>query len=126
MQGEIMLKKALAAAGLVAAFVFVPTAASALDCINVSRPPAACGNECDSPVITGNWAWLPSVFPDAPEVWVFVPPGTVGDFGLPGENGNYQNGEGYALLVNAICDSLGQVSEKRQAEHGIQLMEGCP
>lgn len=58
--------------------------------------------------------------------WVFVPPGTVEGFGLPGENGNYQNGEGYALLVNAICDSLGQVNEKRQAEHGIQLMEGCP
>lgn len=57
---------------------------------------------------------------------MFVPPGTVEGFGLPGENGNYQNGEGYALLVNAICDSLGQVNEKRQAEHGIQLMEGCP
>jgi hypothetical protein len=122
-----MLKKALAAAGLVAAFVFIPTAAQALDCINVSKPPAACGSDCtDGPIFNGNWAWLPSVFPDAPEVWVFVPPGTVQGFGLPGENGNYQNGEGYALLVNAICDSLGQVSEKRQTEHGIQLMEGCP
>ena len=122
-----MLNKALAAAGLVAAFVFIPTAAQALDCINVSKPPAACGSDCtDGPIFNGNWAWLPSVFPDAPEVWVFVPPGTVQGFGLPGENGNYQNGEGYALLVNAICDSMGQVSEKRQTEHGIQLMEGCP
>lgn len=122
-----MLKKALAAAGLAAAFVFIPTAAQALDCINVSRPPAACGSDCtDGPIINGNWAWLPSVFPDAPEVWVFVPPGTVQGFGLPGEKGNYQNGEGYALLVNAICDSLGSVNEKRQTEHGIQLMEGCP
>ena len=121
-----MLKKALAAAGLVAAFVLIPTSAQALDCINVSKPPASCGTECEAPVINGNWAWLPSVFPGAPEVWAFVPPGTVQDFGLPGENGNYQNGEGYALLVNAICDSLGQVNEKRQTEHGIQLMEGCP
>lgn len=121
-----MLKKALAAAGLAAAFVLIPTSAQALDCINVSKPPPACGTSCTQPVINGNWAWLPSVFPGAPEVWAFVPPGTVQDFGLPGEKGNYQNGEGYALLVNAICDSLGQVSEKRQAEHGIQLMEGCP
>ena len=80
-----MLKKALAAAGLVAAFVLVPTAAQALDCINVSKPPAACGAVCtDGPIINGNWAWLPSVFPGAPEVWVFVPPGTVQGFGLPG------------------------------------------
>lgn len=122
-----MLKKALTAAGLVAAFVFIPTAAQALDCINVSKPPASCGSDCtDGPILNGNWAWLPSVFPDGPEVWAFVPPGTVQGFGLPGEKGNYQNGEGYALLVNAICDSLGQVNEKRQTEHGIQLMEGCP
>lgn len=122
-----MLKKALAAAGLAVAFVFIPTAAQALDCINVSKPPAECGSVCTAgPIFNGNWAWLPSVFPGAPEVWVFVPPGTVQGFGLPGEKGNYQNGEGYALLVNAICDSLGQVSEKRQTEHGIQLMEGCP
>lgn len=121
-----MIRKTLAAAGLAAAFTFVPAAAHALDCVNVSRPPAACGIECtDGPVLQGNWAWLPSVFPGAPEAWVFVPPGTVKDFGLAGENGNFQNGEGYALLVNAICDSQGSVQVKRQTEHGIQLMEGC-
>jgi hypothetical protein len=120
-----MLKKALAAAGLVAAFVLVPTAASALDCINVSKPPAACGAVCtDGPIIHGNWAWLPSVFPGAPEAWAFVPPGTVP--GLAGEKGNFQNGDGYALLVNAICDSQGSVQVNRQTEHGIQLLEGCP
>ena len=122
-----MFKKALIAAGLAAAFVFVPTAANALDCINVSKPPAECGSECtEGPIINGNWAWLPSVFAGAPEVWAFVPPGTVKDFGLPGEKGNFQNGEGYALLVNAICDSQGSVLLNRQTEHGIQLAEGCP
>lgn len=121
-----MFKKSLAAAGLAAAFMFVPTAANALDCVNVSKPPAACGADCtNGPILNGNWAWLPSVFPGAAEVWAFVPPGTVQGFGLPGEKGNYQNGEGYALLVNAICDSQGSVLMKRQTEHGIQLMEGC-
>lgn len=122
-----MFRKSLIAVGLAAGFVLIPTAASALDCTNASRPPAACGSVCtDGPIINGNWAWLPSVFPGAPEAWVFVPPGTVQDFGLPGENGNFQSGEGYALLVNAICDSNGSVQVKRQTEHGIQLMEGCP
>lgn len=122
-----MLRKTLAAAALAAAFVIVPTAAQALDCTNVSRPPAACGSNCtDGPILKGNWAWLPSVFPGAEEAWVFVPPGTIQGFGLPGENGNFQSGEGYALLVNAICDSQGSVLANRQTEHGIQLMEGCP
>ena len=119
-----MFKKALAVAGLVVAFILTPTAAQALDCINVSKPPAACGSVCtDGPILQGNWGWLPSIFPGAPEVWAFVPPGTVP--GLPGEKGNYQNGEGIALLMNAICDSHGSVLVKRQTDHGIQLMEGC-
>jgi hypothetical protein len=121
-----MLKKALAAAALVAAFILTPAAAQALDCINVSKPPAKCGAVCtDGPILQGNWGWLPSIFPGAPQVWAFVPPGTVQGFGLPGENGNYQSGEGFALLVNAICDSQGSVLVNRQTEHGIQLMEGC-
>ncbi|MCP8998569.1 hypothetical protein NFC73_02295 [Pseudarthrobacter sp. RMG13] len=125
-----MFKKSLAAAGLAAAFVFVPTAANALDCTNVSRPPAACGADCTAgPVIKGNWAWLPSVFPGAAEVWAFVPPGSlkVLDPTAPiGQKGNFQNGEGFALLVNAICESNGSVLVHRQTEHGIQLGEGCP
>ena len=120
------MKKTLYAAGLALAFVLVPTAAQALDCVNVSKPPAECGSTCtEGPIIQGNWAWLPSVFPGAPEAWAFVPPGTVEGFGLPGENGNFQSGEGYALLVNAICDSTGGVLEHRQTGHGIQLLEGC-
>ncbi|TAP45522.1 hypothetical protein [Arthrobacter sp. S39] len=122
-----MFRKSIAAAGLAAAFMFIPATANALDCINVSRPPAACGAVCtDGPILNGNWGWLPSVFPGAPEVWAFVPPGTVQDFGLPGEKGNFQSGEGFALLVNAICDSQGSVLVSRQTDHGIQLMEGCP
>ena len=122
-----MFRKTLVAAGLTAAFMLIPTSAYALDCTNPSKPPAACGAVCtDGPILDGNWAWLPSVFPGAPQAWVFVPPGTVQGFGLPGEKGNYQNGEGYALLVNAICDSQGSVLVKRQTDHGIQLMEGCP
>ena len=122
------MKKSLYAAGLAVAFVLVPTAAQALDCVNVSKPPAACGSNCTGgPIIKGNWAWLPSVFgPEAPTYWVFVPPGTVEGLGIPGENGNFQSGEGYALLVNAICDSTGGVLENRQTGHGIQLLEGCP
>ena len=124
-----MLKKSLAAAGLAAGLMFIPTAANALDCVNVSRPPAACGSNCPAPVISGNWAWLPSIFgPGAPEVWAFVPPGSlkVIDPTAPlGQKGNFQGGEGFALLVNAICDSNGAVLENRQREHGIQLMEAC-
>ncbi|MGX9900337.1 hypothetical protein ACW0JT_11250 [Arthrobacter sp. SA17] len=121
-----MLKKSLAAAGLAAGLMFIPTAANALDCTNVSRPPAACGSNCTGgPVLTGNWAWLPSVFPGAQEAWVFVPPGTVPEEFIPGHRGNYQNGEGFALLANAICDSEGSVLVNRQTDHGIQLMETC-
>jgi hypothetical protein len=127
--GAIMLKKSLAAAGLAAGLMFIPTAANALDCTNVSRPPAACGSNCtDGPVFTGNWAWLPSVFPGAPEAWVFVPPGSLKEIDPTapiGQKGNFQNGEGFALLVNAICDSQGSVLANRQTEHGIQLMESC-
>lgn len=122
-----MFKKALLAAGLAAGFILAPTAAYALDCTNVSRPPAACGTTCPGgPIIKGNWGWLPSIFPGAPAVWAFVPPGTVEGFGLPGENGNFQSGEGYALLVNAMCDSNGKVLLNRQTGHGIQLDQGCP
>ena len=94
-----MFRKSLAAATLAAALMFVPAAANALDCNNVSRP-AYTGTE-----------------------WVFIPDISVP--GVPGSGGNYQNGEGFALLVNALCDSAGAGFENRQTEHGIQLMHGC-
>lgn len=57
---------------------------------------------------SGNWGYI-----QAWQTWVFVPPG------------NFQSGEGHALLVNAHCGSEGAVTEKRQSERGIQLPRGC-
>jgi len=123
-----MFRKSLAAAGLAAAFMFVPTAANALHCNNVSRPPAECGAICPVPVIDGNWAWLPSVFgPEAPQTWVFVPPGSLQELDPTapiGQKGNFQNGTADALLLNSVCDSP-QALLSRQNEHGIQLLGGC-
>jgi hypothetical protein len=121
-----MFKKTIAAAALTVAFMFVPVAANALHCTNVSRPPAACGSNCPVPVIDGNWAWLPSIFPGAPEVWTFVPPGSLRELDPTapiGQKGNFQNGPAEALLLNSVCDSPGSAS--RQTEHGIQLLGGC-
>lgn len=118
-----MYRKSILTVVLAGAFALVPSAALALDCVNVSRPPAACGTNCNGPVTHGNWVWLPSLFPGAPEAWGFAPPGTIP--GNPGENGNFQNGQGSALLVNAFCDSNGAVLDNRQTDHGIQLDHGC-
>jgi len=126
-----MLKKSLAAAGLAVAFMFIPTAANALDCSNASRPSNFTGAQTleGGIIAKGNWVWYPSVFgPGSPEVWVFVPPGSLKVFepDAPlGQKGNFQSGEGFALLVNAICDSNGAVLESRQTENGIQLLHGC-
>jgi hypothetical protein len=125
-----MLRKSLAAAGLAAAFMFIPTAANALDCYNASRPPAACGAVCtDGPILKGNWAWLPSVFPGALQAWVFVfvPPGSLQDEPAAplGQKGNFQNGTADALLLNSVCAPEGPAHLIRQTEHGIQLLGGC-
>jgi hypothetical protein len=124
-----MFRKTLATAALTVAFLFVPVAANALHCNNVSRPPAECGSACPpgDPIVNGNWVWLPSVFPEAPATWVFVPPGSLAGEPVPfGQKGNFQNGEGDALLVNAICNPDGTLRVPRQTEHGIQLLGGCP
>ena len=124
-----MFRKTLATAALTVAFLFVPVAANALHCNNVSRPPAECGAVCTGgPIINGNWVWLPSVFPGAPEAWVFVPPGSLADEPEAplGQKGNFQNGESDALLINAICNPDGTFRVPRQTEHGIQLLGGCP
>lgn len=123
-----MFRKTLAALGVAAALTLIPTTAHALDCTNASRP-AYTGTDYIEVEpgffvhVQGNWAFIGS--PDAPGqgAWVFVPPGTVPM--TPGQNGNFQNGEGFALLFNAICDSKGKVLDNRQTSHGIQLMSGC-
>ncbi|MEE2568232.1 hypothetical protein V1638_02305 [Pseudarthrobacter sp. J64] len=119
-----MFRKSLAAAGLTAAFLFVPVAANALDCTNASRP-AYSGTEWvfvpdigSNVHFNGNWGYV-----EAWGAWVFLPPGTVP--GMPGSGGNFQSGEGFALLANALCDSQGAVLDKRQGDRGIQLMHGC-
>ncbi|ELT44668.1 hypothetical protein ACJJV6_01060 [Arthrobacter nitrophenolicus] len=119
-----MFRKSLAAAGLAVVFMFVPTAANALDCANVSRS-AYTGSDYvfipgpDIHVhVQGNWAYVLEA-----GAWVFLPPGTVPEGA--GDDGNFQNGEGYALLVNAICESSGAVLDNRQGDHGIQLLETC-
>ena len=114
---------------ILGAFIVVglalPAVAAADSCANVSRAPAACGFNCDDPVIQGNWVWLPSIGVPAP-VWGFAPPGA-GDStanGLPGANGNYTNGQTSSLLgVSAVCQGGGNVDNVRQGSHGIQT--GC-
>lgn len=119
-----MFRKSLAAAGLAAAFMFIPATANALDCTNVSRSAYAGSDYVFIPGpninvhVQGNWAYVLEF-----GSWVFLPPGTVPEGA--GNNGNFQNGEGFALLVSAICDSKGAVLDNRQGDHGIQLMESC-
>ena len=121
-----MLRRFLAVAGATAALALIaPTAALADDCLNVSRPPAACGMTCTAPVIVGNWVWLPSIgVPEA--AWGFGTPGSIPSVGagLPGANGNYLNAstDGFSwLLENSAWCNGGATA--RQTTHGVQ--SGC-
>ena len=92
-------------------------AAEASSCANFSRPAPACNLSCPSPVVDGNWIWLPSIgVPVA--AWGFAPPGTPDsqDIGFPGANGNYTNGQTASLLgMSALCtNGGGGVLFKRQ------------
>ncbi len=124
--------KLLVAAGAAAAALAAPATALADSCANVSRAAPACGMSCTSPVIEGNWVWLPSVGVPFP-AWGFSPPGTnVGSaFGVtfPDSHGNYQNVaktatgpviEAWLLERSAICK---KGVPNRQTMHGIQ--SGC-
>ena len=124
--------KLLLAIGAAGVALSVPATALADSCANVSRPAPACGFSCTSPVIEGNWVWLPSIGDPAP-IWGFSPPGTtVGAlFGLnfPDIHGNYQNVaktstgpviEAWLLENSAICK---KGIPNRQTSHGIQ--SGC-
>lgn len=121
-----MLRRLLAVAGATAALaLIVPTAAMADDCLNVSRPPAACGMNCTSPVIVGNWVWLPSIGVPEP-AWGFGTPGSIPSIGagLPGANGNFLNAstDGFSWLGqnSAWCNGG---APARQTTHGVQA--GC-
>ncbi|WP_413248181.1 hypothetical protein [Sinomonas flava] len=122
-----MFRKTLMALGAAAALTFIPTAAYALDCTNASRPAYAGSDWTEVPgpegaIIhihaTGNWVYVQEF-----GAWTFIPPGTIPL--TPGANGNFENGQGFALTYNAHCDSKGAVLLNRQTDHGIQLMDGC-
>jgi hypothetical protein len=117
-----MLKRLIAPLAAVAALA-IPAAAVADSCANVSRATAPCGLTCDGPVIDGNWVWLPSIgVPVAG--WGFAPPGGPDStqFGLPGANGNYTNGQTSSLLGMSNNCPPGN-NTNRQQDHGIQ--SGC-
>lgn len=122
-----MLKKLVAGLALGAAVVAVPATAFADSCANVSRPAPPCGTSCSTPILDGNWVWLPSldalVGATLPPIWGFLPPGgpDAQIIGSPGAGGNYTNGQVEWLLgMSAIC-TKGVPS--RQTSHGIQ--SGC-
>jgi hypothetical protein len=90
-------------------------------CANISRAAPECGMSCAAPVVTGNWVWLPSIgVPFA--AWGFAPPGAAESVanGLPGHNGNYQNGYSESLLGHSAYCTKG-VNTDRQ--HGV--ISGC-
>jgi hypothetical protein len=118
-----LIRKLIGIGASVFTLMLIAPAAQALDCYNASRP-AYTGSDyiVAGPGfhvhLQGEWAFIQEF-----GHWTFLPPGTV-PVG-PAQSGNYQNGTGFALLVNAICDSNGAVLWHRQTSNGIQLMEGC-
>ena len=95
----------------------VPAAALADSCANYSRSAPACNLSCTAPVVQGNWVWLPSIDSSAPAAWGFAPPGGADsvDFGFPGANGNYTDGQTSSLLgVSALCKTDKVAVFKRQ------------
>ena len=116
--------KLLLAVGAAGVALSVPATVLADSCANASRPAPACGFDCTSPVIDGNWVWLPSIGVPFP-IWGFGPPGTAG---APNTHGNYQNlvktasgpVEAWLLENSAICK---KGIPNRQTSHGIQ--SGC-
>lgn len=109
--------------GVALALILAGTAL-ADSCANVSRAAPACDMSCTSPVVDGNWVWLPSLGIPEP-AWGFSPPGSITsqEFGLPDANGNYaqsQGGASWLLEKSAICV---KGVPSRQMAHGIQ--SGC-
>jgi hypothetical protein len=109
----------------------IPLAASANDCVNLSRKP---GNVSDQQglVTKGNWLYLPSICGifdpctegTPPPLWLFLPPGA-GFSGILDNgsfHGNYTNGVTDHLLgMSAICTKVPyQTNDPRQTDHGIQ------
>jgi hypothetical protein len=108
-ESDMIRFRVLAGAVASVAALAAPIAAQASSCANFSRPAPACNLTCTSPVVAGNWVWLPSIgVPLA--AWGFAPPGTVDSqlSGAPGANGNYTNGQTASLLgMSALCTNGG-------------------
>ena len=98
-----------------------PAVAAADSCANFSRSAPACNLSCTSPVIQGNWVWLPSVGAHL-YAWGFAPPGSLDStqFGFPGSNGNYTNQFTSSLLGHSAYCLKGVNHDK---SHGI--VSGC-
>jgi hypothetical protein len=125
----MMIRKILAIGAALSALMFVAPAAQALHCENVSRPvDTSHARTVDlgfgTIYVQGNWV----VLPFEPDVWIFVPPGTLTLIGVTdpvtpaGQTGNYMGGDAFALLEN-MCDGHGLALDNRQISHGIQA--GC-
>jgi hypothetical protein len=122
-----MIRKLIAIGAALFALMFVAPAAQALHCENVSRPvdtshARAVASVIGTVYVQGNWV----VLPFDPDVWIFVPPGTLALVGVTdavtpaGQTGNFMNGEAIALLDN-MCAGHGLALENRQSTHGIQV-----
>jgi hypothetical protein len=114
------MRKLVFGAIVAASVALSPTVALADSCSNISRAPASCGGSCPSPVVVGNWVWLPSIGIDE-YAWGFAPPGSINSvaFGLPGADGNYSNGQTSSLLgLSSLCS-------RPPAAAGRGLRSGC-
>jgi hypothetical protein len=125
-----MIRKVIAIGAALFALMFVAPAAQALHCENVSRTldtshATAVELPFGTVYVQGNWV----VLPFEPDVWIFVPPGTLTLIGVSdavtpaGQKGNYMNGEAIALLDN-MCAGNGLALDNRQLDHGIQVACG--
>lgn len=107
-----MKRRLITVVATLIALLLIPATAWAGDCVNKSRPAPS---NSDQIQVVGNWAWFPGFG------WTFLAPGTdLSEFaGAPGSSGNFQNGDGHALLDGAAaCDN-----PNRQTDHGIQRTE---
>lgn len=122
-----MVRKIIAIGAAFFALMFIAPAAQALHCENVSRPvDTSHARTVDlgfgTIYVQGNWV----VLPFEPDVWIFVPPGSLTLIGVSdqvtpaGQTGNYMGGDGLTLLEN-MCDGHGLALDNRQADHGIQV-----
>src|SRR4029453_11308787 len=95
-RGDMMIRKLIAIGAALFALMFIAPAAQAVHCENVSRPvdtshATAVVLDIGTVYVQGNWV----VLPFEPDVWIFVPPGTltiivVADQVTPaGHTGNY-------------------------------------